>query len=70
MVKWSSTPTGVLTISATGLATASSPGAATVTASDGIDHRQRRACRRRAHIGVDCIVAAKHHFDSGAFQLN
>ena len=35
VVKWSSTPTGVLTVSATGLATASSPGTATVTASDG-----------------------------------
>ena len=34
-VKWSSTPTGVLTVSATGLATANSPGTATVTASDG-----------------------------------
>ena len=34
-VTWSSTPTSVLTISATGLATANSPGAATVTASEG-----------------------------------
>jgi hypothetical protein len=34
-VTWSSTPTSVLTISATGLATANSPGAATVTASQG-----------------------------------
>jgi len=35
VVAWSSTPTNVLTISATGLATANSPGAATVTASEG-----------------------------------
>ena len=35
MVTWASTPTSVLTISATGLATANSPGAATVTASQG-----------------------------------
>jgi hypothetical protein len=34
-VTWSSTPTSVLTINATGLATANSPGAATVTASEG-----------------------------------
>ncbi len=34
-VTWLSTPTSVLTISATGLATANSPGAATVTASEG-----------------------------------
>lgn len=33
MVTWASTPTSVLTISATGLATANSPGEATVTAS-------------------------------------
>lgn len=32
---WSSTPAGVLTISATGLSTANAPGAATVTASEG-----------------------------------
>ena len=35
MVTWASTPTSVLTISATGLASANSPGAATVTASQG-----------------------------------
>src|SRR5271169_705240 len=35
VVTWSSTPTSVLTISATGLATANSPGDATVTASEG-----------------------------------
>jgi hypothetical protein len=34
-VTWASTPTSVLTISATGLASANSPGAATVTASQG-----------------------------------
>ena len=35
MVTWASTPTSVLTISATGLVSANSPGAATVTASQG-----------------------------------